>query len=176
MRPFTPGGYSFWQTTASDLGDAGSPVGPVFSLCILGLGVIMVIAAFTLPGQLRQRAVPLWLAVRPGIGLISGALITFSAGFFPQPHPNHAGGALGARFILLPVLIPLAIWRVAPMGLRIYLDTNLVFFVGIAILMADLLPVADPQAQGFVQKLFTLTVFVPPAIVAATLARAPRTG
>ncbi len=170
FAPFYPG-YSFWMTTASDLGAANSPVGPLFSACILLLGVVMTVAALTLPDRVRALGLPLWLACLPALGVFSGALITFSAGIFPQPHPNHAGGALGAGFIALPLLLPLALWRVAPGGLRVYLLVNLVAFAVIALVMSGTLPLADGNLQGLVQKLFALTVFVPPAVVALGLPR-----
>jgi hypothetical protein len=77
--------------------------------------------------------------------------------------------ALGAGFIALPLLLPLALWPVAPQGLRVYLLVNLVAFAAIALVMAGVLPLADANLQGLVQKLFALTVFVPPAVMALTL-------
>jgi hypothetical membrane protein len=168
FAPFYPD-YSLWTTTASDLGAATSPVGPVFSACILILGGIMTVTALTVPAALRSHGLPLWRACLPAIGLFSGALITISAGLFPQPHPNHAGGVLGAGFIALPLLLPIALWPVAPPGVRAYLLANLLTFAAIALVMAEVVPLADAQAQGLVQKLLALTLFVPPAVVAITL-------
>jgi len=170
FAPFFPG-YSLWTTTASDLGDASSPVGPLFSLCILGLGVVMTVAALTFPVALSARGLPLWRACLPALGLFSGALITFSAGIFPQPHPMHAGGALGAGFIALPLLLVLSVWRIAARGLRAYLLTNLAGFAAIALVMADVVPLSDPNLQGLVQKLFALTVFLPSAVTVLALRR-----
>lgn len=162
-------GYSFWTTTASDLGDAASPVGREFSAWVIGLGVVVTIAALTLPKRLAACDVPLWLALLPAIGLFSGALITFSAGIYPQPDPNHAGGAYGAGFIALPMFMVLSHWRVAGSGLRFYLAANMFAFFAIAVVMADVLPHAAAMPPGFVQKLLALTLFVPPAVAALAL-------
>ncbi len=172
FAPFYPG-YRLFATTASDLGDAASPFGRVFSLCIIGLGLVITVVALTLPKRLGALGVPVWLALLPAIGLFSGALITFSAGFFPQPHPYHSGGAFGAGFIALPVLLTLSLWRIAPTGLRAYLAANLLAFGAIAMVMAGVVPLGEGQLEGLAQKLFALTVFVPPAVVAWAFRPAP---
>lgn len=170
FAPFYPG-YSIWTTTASDLGAAQSPVGAVVSALVLGLGLVMTLAALTLSVRLRALGLPLWLACLPALALFSGALITFSAGLYPQPHPNHSGGALGAGFIALPLVFLLSLWTIAGRGLRAYLVANLLAFAALALVMAGIVPLADAGLGGLVQKLLALTVFVPPAVTALGLRR-----
>jgi hypothetical protein len=129
----------------------------------------MSIAALTLPGRLRRLSVPVWLALLPALGVASGAVSTFSAGLFPQPHPFHGGGLIGAGFLALPLFFLIGLWRPAGPGLRIYLALNLAAFCGMAAVMANLFPGVGPQMAGLVQKLLALSIFLPPAVAALCL-------
>ncbi len=186
--PFYPG-YSFVARDASTLGSPGSAYPAIFNGGAILTGVAMLVAALGFLRALR------WLGVGPIVSwLVTGALIAaaagnFNAGLHPLPDPRHSSGllaSLGIGILLLPVLLPVALWRLDGAGaLRRYLGVNLMVVLLLIPVMSGLVQrwsmmsgveVPGLQSllnnyQGVLQRVAALTVFAPIGIAAGFLAR-----
>ncbi len=185
--PFYPG-YSFLARDASTLGSPGSTHPAIFNVGCVVLGVVTLAAAGGFARALRPLRIPhalVWLTV---LALVGSAIGSLNAGIHPLPDPLHTAGILallGQGLVLLPFLLPVALWRVADLGaLRRYLVANVLVALALIPIMTGLVQRWGMTAgielpglqsllnhyQGGLQRLAALVVFVPIGITAAVLA------
>lgn len=163
--PFYPG-YSFAQDTASMLGTVDSRHPWIFNMGAVLTGVAGVLGAFGLFQALRTVT---WtaLALLVGLAVVANGVLSLKAGMFPMPDPQHASWQfLMFPILAAPVLLLLALWR-QRMALRIYLVCNAVaLLLMVPFLMHRIAPVF---AEGTMQRLFALVVFVPVGVAGYAL-------
>jgi hypothetical protein len=88
---------------------------------------------------------------------------------FPMPDPRHASWQLLMFPILLaPLLLLIALWRQGT-ALRVYLLCNLVALLATLPFMFH--RIAPVFAEGTMQRLFVLVVFVPVGVAGYALVR-----
>ncbi len=107
-------GYSFLSRDASALGSAESRYPAVFNNSSLVVGAMSLIAAWGFLRELRRRRVRPALAWATALAVASFGLGAINAGLHPLPDPQHISGPLaiaGAGGVLLPFLVPAALWR-----------------------------------------------------------------
>nr|WP_309690775.1 DUF998 domain-containing protein [Armatimonas sp.] len=112
--PFYPG-YSFFSPDASTLGSAGSNAPIIFNSGAILLGVIIVGSSFGFLKALRGFSANLILPYLLFLVLLSSGIGNINAGIFPLPDPRHTEGllaALATGTILLPLLLPMALWKI----------------------------------------------------------------
>ena len=184
--PFFPG-YSFLARDASTLGSLGSRLPSLFNIGSLVIGLLTLIAAwgvFRAFQILGVGAIISWLTT---LALLSSALGSINAGFFPLPDPRHTDGVLalcGAGIFLLPFLLPMALWKLLERGpLTIYFFTNIVVMVALVPIMSGLVQRFGISAgidmpgfqtflnnyQGLLQRIAALIIFVPISVSARIL-------
>lgn len=190
--PFYPG-YSFLARDASTLGSPGSTFPAIFNGGAIVTGVAMVGAALGFFRALRRFGVGPVVSWLVAGALIGGAAGNLNAGLHPLPDPRHSSGllaSLGAGLFLVPVLLPVALWRLeGARGLRRYLGLNLVVVLALVPVMSGLVQRWGMMAgvelpglqsllnnyQGVLQRIAALTVFVPIGVAATFLGgRIPR--
>jgi hypothetical membrane protein len=167
--PFYPG-YHFATDTASMLGTSVSRHPEIFNIGAILTGIAGLVGAFGLFLGLRGNAAR-WLRIFIAIGVLSNGVMSVKAGLFPMPDPRHASW----QFLLFPLLItPLlllvASWRV--LWLRVYLLLDTICLVCLVPQMMHRM--APLFAEGIMQRLFALVVFVPIGVVALALLQTRR--
>jgi hypothetical membrane protein len=165
--PFYPG-YSFAQDTASMLGTTASHQPWIFNLGAMLTGVAGLVGAFGLFRALRAAT---WttLAALIALCVVANGVLSLKAGMFPMPDPRHASWQLLMFPILLtPLLLLIALWREGT-ALRIYLLCNLVALLATLPFMFHRM--APVFAEGTMQRLFALVVFVPVGVAGYALLR-----
>jgi hypothetical membrane protein len=188
--PFYPG-YSFLARDASTLGSEGSTFPAVFNAGSILCGGALLAAGWGFLHALRRRAVPgpvSWLVF---LALVAGGTGSVNAGVHPLPDPRHTSGLfafVGAGLFLVPVLLPVAVWRLPrTRALRIYLILNLLVLLLLAPVMSGLLQRWSMMAgvtipglqdflnhdQGLLQRFAAATAFIPIGVSAALLTRLP---
>jgi hypothetical membrane protein len=185
--PFYPG-YSFLSRDASTLGSSGSSFPAILNVGAIATGVAALVASVGFVTALRQlhvRAAVAWLTAA---AVASGGLGAINAGLFPLPDPRHSGGLLaqlGFGLFLVPILMPVAIWRLSRAdSMRRYLLANGLALAAMIPVMSGLIQRAAMAAgleltgyqyflnnyQGLLQRIVAATVFVPIGVVAHFLA------
>jgi len=165
--PFYPG-YSFSQDTASMLGTTASRQPWILNLGAILTGVAGVAGAF---GFFRALPTVTWraLALLVGLCVLANGVLSLKAGMFPMPDPRHASWQfLMFPILAAPVLLLIALWR-SGMALRMYLLLNLAaLLLMMPVMMHKMAPVF---AEGTMQRLFALVVFVPVGVAGYALVR-----
>jgi len=165
--PFYPG-YSFAQDTASMLGTTASRQPWIFNLGAVLTGVAGLTGAFGLFRGLRTAT---WtaLALLVGLSVLANGVLSLKAGMFPMPDPRHASWQfLMFPTLAAPVLLLIALWWQG-MALRMYLLCNAVaLLLMMPLMMHRMAPVF---AEGTMQRLFALVVFVPVGVAGYALVR-----
>jgi len=165
--PFYPG-YSFAHDTASMLGTTASHQPWIFNSGAMLTGVAGLSGAF---GLFRALRTVTWrsLALLVGLSVVSNGVLSLKAGMFPMPDPRHASWQfLMFPTLAAPVLLLIALWR-RSMALRLYLLCNAVALLSMMPLMMHTM--APVFAEGTMQRLFALVVFVPVAAAGLALVR-----
>jgi len=165
--PFYPG-YSFAQDTASMLGTTTSHHPWIFNLGAMLTGVAGLVGAL---GLLRALRAVTWttLAALVALCVVANGVLSLKAGMFPMPDPRHASWQLLMFPILLaPLLLLIALWLQGT-ALRIYLLCNLVALLTTLPFMFH--RIAPVFAEGTMQRLFALVVFVPVGVAGYALLR-----
>jgi hypothetical membrane protein len=168
--PFYPG-YSFANDTASMLGTTASHQPWIFNLGAILTGVAGLVGAF---GLFRALRAVTWttLAALVALCVVANGVLSLKAGMFPMPDPRHASWQFLMLLILLaPLLLLIALWRQGT-ALRVYLLCNLVALLSTLPFMFH--KVAPIFAEGTMQRIFALVVFVPVGVAGYALLR-PRT-
>ena len=165
--PFYPG-YSFAQNTASMLGTTMSHQPWIFNSGAMLTGVAGLIGAFGLFYALRS-VTRTWLALLVALCVIANGVLSLKAGIFPMPDPRHASWQfLMLAILAAPVLLLVGLWRQGSV-LRTYLLCNaLALLVLVPFMMHRVAPIF---AEGTMQRLFALVVFVPIGVAGYTLTR-----
>ncbi len=140
--PFFPA-YSFIARDASTLGSNASSLPAVFNIGSLILGIVTFIASwgfFRAFRLLEVRTAFAWLAT---LALVGSGLASINAYLFPLPDPRHTGSVLalaGAGTFLLPLLLPLALWRLLDRGpIASYFVANIIALVALIPIMSGLI-------------------------------------
>jgi hypothetical membrane protein len=165
--PFYPG-YSFAQDTASMLGTTTSRQPWIFNLGAVLTGLAGLTGAFGLFRALRT-VTSTALALLAGFAVLANGVLSLKAGMFPMPDPRHASWQfLMFPTLAAPMLLLLALWRQST-ALRIYLLCNAVALLLMMPLM--LRRMAPVFAEGTMQRLLALVVFVPVGVAGYALVR-----
>jgi hypothetical membrane protein len=165
--PFYPG-YSFANDTASMLGTTDSHQSWIFNIGAMLTGVAGLVGAFGLFRALRA-VTRTSLAALVALCVVANGILSLKAGMFPMPDPRHASWQfLMFPILLAPLLLIIALWRKS-MALRIYLLCNLVALLFLLPFMLHRM--APLFAEGTMQRLFALAVFVPVGVAGYALAR-----
>jgi hypothetical protein len=187
--PFFPA-YSFLARDASTLGSSGSSLPAVFNIGSLVVGLVTIVAswgflrAFRL---LQVRTAFAWLAT---LALVASGLASINAYLFPLPDPRHTDSVLalaGTGTLLLPFLLPLALWKLLPDRdpMARYFIANLVALVALIPIMSGLIQRFSIMAgvdmpryqtflnncQGLLQRVAAAIAFGPVAVSAWYLRR-----
>ena len=166
--PFYPD-YSFSQDTASMLGTTESHHPWIFNLGAMLTGVAGLVGAFGLFRALRT-VTGTALAGLVALTVVANGVLSVKAGVFPMPDPRHASWQfLMPAIIATPLLLLAALWRQG-VALRAYLLCNTVALISMVPLMMHRM--APVFAEGTMQRLFALVVFVPVGVAAYALVRA----
>jgi hypothetical protein len=189
--PFYPG-YSFLTNDASTLGSSGSAAPAVFNGGAIATGVAMLVGSWGFIRTFQKLGVHLVLTWLTMLTIISGAIGSINAGMHPLPDPRHASGllsTLGSGILFLPLLLPVAVWRIEALhNLRRYLVWNLVvvfclipIMIGLVQRLSLMAGVQIPglsslvnEYQGVLQRIAALVVFGPIGVSAAFLVRLAR--
>ena len=165
--PFYPG-YSFANDTASMLGTSVSRQPWIFNLGAMLTGVAGIAGSFGLFHALRKASGTL-LALLAAICVVANGVLSLKAGLFPMPDPRHASWQiLMFPTLAAPVLLLIAFWREG-IAVRVYLLCNaLALLLLIPFMMHRIAPLF---AEGTMQRLFALVVFVPVGVAGLALVR-----
>jgi hypothetical membrane protein len=185
-------GYSFLVRDASTLGSPGSSLPAVFNIGAICVGILSFIAAWGFLRAFRILGVRNFIAWPTTLAILSSGIGSINAGLFPMPDPRHAAGLLalcGFGTFLLPLLLPLAIWKLIGRGrVAAYFVANTIALVALISIMSGLVQRVGIMAgvdmpwyqtllnnyQGLLQRIFALIVFVPIAVSALFLSRLQR--
>jgi hypothetical protein len=181
--PFFPG-YSFFARDASTLGSNGSSLPAVFNIGCLAVGIVLFIAAWGFFRSCRVLGVRPTLAWLAALALVASGLASVNAYLYPLPDPRHTDSVLalaGAGTLLLPFLLPLALWRLLDRGpISGYFVTNIVALAALIPIMSGLIQRISIQAgidmpryqtflnnyQGLLQRVAAVIAFGPIAVSA----------
>ena len=186
--PFFPN-YSFLARDASTLGSNGSRLPALFNIGALAVGIVTLIAAwgfYRASRLLKVRTALAWLA---SLALVASGLASINAFLFPLPDPRHTGSVLalvGAGTLLLPFLLPLALWKLLERGpIAGYFIANIAVLMALIPVMSGLIQRFSIMAgvempwyqtflndyQGLLQRMVAVIVFGPIAVSAWYLGR-----
>lgn len=165
--PFYPG-YSFANDTASMLGTTASRHPWIFNLGAVLTGVAGIAAGVGLLRAMRT-VTGTSLAVLVAVCVAANGVLSLKAGMFPMPDPRHASWQfLMFPTLAAPVLLLIAFWREG-MALRTYLLCNA---AALLLLMPMMMHRMAPLfAEGTMQRVFALVVFVPVGVTGCALVR-----
>jgi hypothetical protein len=131
-------------------------------------GVAGLVGAF---GLFRALRTVTWTALAGLVALcvVANGVLSVKAGMFPMPDPRHASWQfLMPAILATPLLLLVALWRLG-VALRAYLLCNLVALILMVPLMMHRM--APVFAEGTMQRLFALVVFVPVGVAGYALVR-----
>jgi hypothetical protein len=171
--PFFPG-FSILTHTASQLGSDLSSHPAILNSGAALTGVAAILASPGLFAALRhQRA---WLLLAALIAACSASMGAASlwAATHPLPGPRHSPGILGVGMFAAPFLVLIASFVLRASSLRLYLVANALAFFVVASIYAQVVPVDLHLYAGGVQRLGTLVMLPPLAILSVWLLRAAR--
>jgi len=181
--PFFPG-YSFQARDASTLGSSYSSLPAIFNLGSFLVGLATFIASWGFFQSFRVLGVRATIAWPATLALIASGLAHVNACLFPLPDPRHTDSVLalaGTGTFLLPVLLPLALWKLLDRGpIRSYFVTNILALVALIPIMSGLIQRFSIMAgidlpwyqtflnnyQGLLQRIAAVIAFGPIAVSA----------
>jgi hypothetical protein len=132
-------------------------------------GVAGLVGAFGLFRALRT-VTGTALAGLVALTVVANGVLSVKAGMFPMPDPRHASWQfLMPAILATPMLLLVALWRQG-VALRAYLLCNTVALMLMVPLMMHRM--APGFAEGTMQRLFALVVFVPVGVAGYALVRA----
>ncbi|MGL6290300.1 MAG: DUF998 domain-containing protein [Silanimonas sp.] len=171
--PFFPG-FRFTEHTASILGSDLSLRPEILNSGAVLTGLASFVSAWGVFVGLRSAGVWTWNAAALALCAVSFGAASVWAGIHPLPDPQHNPGALGIGMFAAPFLAFVASLALPnSKALRIYLGLNVVGFGIVSCLYAGVIPVDLQRYAGAVQRLGTLVMLLPMAILAAVLLRKP---
>jgi hypothetical membrane protein len=181
--PFYPG-YSFLKRDASTLGSDGSNFPLFFNMGAIILGILAFIAAWGFFRTLKHLNIHMIWAFLVATLLISFGVSDINAGIHPMPSSLHTNGILamlGNAMLFLPVLLPIAIWKIEnAKRIKAYLMLNLFAMVPFSLIMSGQIQRWGMEAgwnmegyqhflnncQGLIQRVGVMVVIVPIGVVA----------
>jgi len=186
--PFFPG-YSFLARDASTLGSNGSTLPAVFNIGCLIVGIATFIASWGFFRSFRLLKVHTAIAWLTTLALVASGLAHINAFLFPLPDPRHTDSVLalaGAGTVLLPFLLPLALWRLLDRGpIARYFVINIVAILALIPIISGLIQRFSIMAgvdmpryqaflnncQGLLQRVAAVIAFGPIGVSAWCLGR-----
>jgi hypothetical protein len=186
--PFFPG-YSFLARDASTLGSDGSSLPAVFNIGCLVVGLLTFVASWGFFRALRLLEVHYAIVWLTTLAMAASGLADINAFLFPLPDPRHTDSVLalaGAGTILLPFLLPLALWKLLDRGpIAGYFIANIAAIVALIPIMSGLIQRFSIMAgvdmpryqtflnncQGLLQRIAALIAFGPIGVSAWRLRR-----
>ena len=139
----------------------------IFNLGAILTGLAGLVGAF---GLFRALRAVTWttLAALVAFCVVVNGVLSLKAGLFPMPDPRHASWQfLMFPILIAPLLLLIALWSKGRV-IRTYLLCNL--FALLATLPFMFHRVAPVLAEGTMQRVFALVVFVPVGVAAYALA------
>jgi len=171
--PFYPG-FSVLRDVASLLGSDRSTAPWVLNSGAALTGLFATLSSPAMFVALRRQRVSIWAAAALALSLASLGAASIWAGAHPLPDPRHNPGALGAGMFVLPFAAAIAAWQARmPRGLRAYFTLDALAFVGVAAAQSGLIAYDRAQYSGTAQRVGAVIMFVPVAVMAWWLLRAP---
>jgi hypothetical protein len=172
--PFFPG-FSFLTHTASQLGSDLSSHPSILNGGAALTGAAAILASPGLFTALRGQKTSLLLASLIAACSVSFGAASFWAATHPLPDPRHNPGVLGAGMFAAPFLVLLASMALPGASrLRWYLIVNALGFFVVASIYAQVITIDLRQYAGGVQRLGTLVMLPPMAVLSVWLLRAAR--
>lgn len=166
--PFFPD-FSFLRHTASVL---GSDLSAQPSILNTGAAITGILAALASPGPslALKPSGRLWLGLLLGLCFLSFGSASLWAATFPLPDPRHDPGALGAGMFAAPFVACLAAF-VVRLGARVrwYAVLNVAAFFLVAAAYSGLFSVDLAAYSGLLQRVSTVVMLVPLAVVSYAL-------
>lgn len=145
-------GYSFFDQDASTLGSPGSRFPAVFNGGAIIEGVVKCIVAWGFWRAFRllgRSGIVAWLIP---LVLVASGLASINAGVFPLPDPRHTMSPLALLnigTILLPLLVPVAVWRwCETRAVKVYFIANIIVFIALIPIMSGLIQRLSVMARG----------------------------
>ncbi len=181
-------GYSFFNQDASTLGSPGSRFPALFNGGSIMEGILKCIVAWGFWRAFRQLGHPSIHAWLIPVVLVASGLASINAGVFPLPDPRHTMSPLAVLnigTILLPLLVPLAVWRwCETRTVKTYFLVNILVFIALIPIMSGLIQRLSVmvgvelysyqqflnQYHGLLQRLAALLTLPPLGVGAALLA------
>jgi hypothetical membrane protein len=172
-------GYSFLNQDASTLGSEGSRFPAIFNVGAIIVGILTLIASWGFMRAFRHSGINPILAWLTFLDVVSFGLGSINAGVFPLPDPRHTEGPLaviGMGTILLPLLVPAALWKVnAAQKMKIYFLLNSFLLVALIPVMSGLIQIIMVKAgtespsyqsflnnyHGLIQRIFAFVAIGP---------------
>lgn len=172
VAPWYPG-HSYVHNVASHLGSDLSPKADVFNRTVQALGVVIAATALAFGAGLRSAGAAWWRIVPLCIAMLTIAVQTFWAAYYPMPDPRHGGHpAFIAGMLLFPPAMFAAMWPYAGrLGRAYFIFTLIHLAVMVPIMSGIVLRETLADAQGVKQRLFTVALFMPFAVGAVILSR-----
>ena len=165
--------YDFVTQSASELGSDRSERPSVLNTGAILTGILTLIAASAFPAALRRRNCPPVVAWITTLALVSMGIGAIWAGIFHLPDPRHNPRAIGAGAFLLPILLPLAVWRIeGARWLKVYLLANVALFVAMAAVMSGAAGIDVAPFRGALQRMAAAVLYLPVGVVSVVLRRA----
>ncbi len=181
-------GYSFLNQDASTLGSASSSFPSLFNVGIIIEGIMKVIVAWGFVRAFQQLKMLSWVAWLTALVLLGSGFASINAGVFPLPDPRHTASPfamLNIGTIVLPVLIPVAVWKLCQGRLiKVYFIANLIAFITLIPVMSGLIQILTVMAavewhgyqtflnqyHGLLQRIAAFIALSPLAVGAYVLA------
>lgn len=181
-------GYSFFDQDASTLGSPGSRFPALFNGGAIVEGIVKCIIAWGFWQAFRQLGRSSLVAWLIPLVLVASGLASINAGVFPLPDPRHTMGPLAVLnigTILLPLLVPAAVWRWCETHtIKVYFIANIILFIALIPIISGLIQRLSVMAgvelytyqqllnqyHGLLQRITALLTLPPLAVGASLLA------
>lgn len=181
-------GYSFFDQDASTLGSPGSRFPAIFNGGAIIEGIVKCIVAWGFWRAFRQLGRSSRFAWLIPLVLVASGLASINAGIFPLPDPRHTMSPLAALnigTILLPLLVPAAVWRwCETRSIKVYFIANIILFIALIPIISGLIQRLSVMAgvelytyqqllnqyHGLLQRITALLTLPPLAVGASLLA------
>ncbi len=170
--PFFPD-FSWWATTASELGSDLSPVADAFNVGVIAQGALTLLAALGVGLALRRLGHRAVVAAAVALVVACNGVQTLWAGAFPMPDPRHGGHpAFIVGMLLLPPTCLWITWRHSrSRPLRGLAAVAVLWMLILVPMMSGAVALDTHGLRGALQRVFTLSVF-PPILIACVVLRA----
>lgn len=153
-------GYSHVTQYASELGSAAARYPAIFNTGIVLTGLAAAVASFGFFFAVRRLKGKSLLAALIGLSLLLMSFSTLMGGLFPMPDPRHGGYGAGMAFHLMPLLLPIALWKRRNLrGLNIFLLVMFLVMVSFFAIMMGVGGMVTRANVGVFQRLYALTTF-----------------